>query len=184
MRKGWFRIPGIQDGDRTVEEQMKGLGSLQAGVRGARVLDLGCAEGLVLRRLLEAGASFGFGVDIVQAHIEEALRQCRGLNARFFIHDLNDTSWLRAAGQFDVVLMLAILHKLRSPLSVIKTVVETASPRVIVLRTPCATPGFVLDSRSGLVHHDIRGALGRCGYRLTEICSGHFDEWTGYFDRD
>lgn len=184
MRKGWFVIPGVQMGDRTLEQQLQGLGPFMAGVQGKTVLDLGCAEGLVLRHLVaQCGAKSGTGVEIVPEHVEEARRQCEGLPIGFHCHDLNDTAWVKDFEHPDVVLMLAILHKLRNPKALLKVVTRVLRPECIVLRTAGSTPGFVLDARSGMIHFDVLGYMGVAGYHLERITDGPFKEWTGVYRR-
>lgn len=182
MRKGWFKIPGVQDGDRTLEEQLKGLGPMLAEVGGATVLDLGCAEGMISLKCLEGGASSVIGFDSNAAFIERARKTSLPHPdfAQFTVKDLNqppDGPW-----HSDIVLMLAILHKLRDPLKAVREWGQFASS-LIVIRLPASTPGYVKDERSGFVVFDVRGQLEAMGFKLESVTKGHFDEWTGYFRR-
>ena len=56
---GWFVInhdkAGHRDGDRSLEQQMRGLEKLVREVHGKTVLDIGCAEGLISMALVRAG---------------------------------------------------------------------------------------------------------------------------------
>lgn len=182
MHKGWFRIPGVQDGDRTLEQQLKGLDDLLREVKGCSVLDLGCAEGLIARSLLDAGARHVAGLDILPAHVDEARRQCAGRKASFGVQDLDRLELGTSDGEegmVDIVLMLAILHKLRDPLRLVREIKEVF-PRLIVIRMPAATPGYVQDRRSGNVRFDVVAEL-QPEYALRQVEKGHFDEWIGYF---
>jgi SAM-dependent methyltransferase len=69
---------------------------------GERVLDLGCGDGALTMKLVEAGASV-VGVDTSPAFIEAA--RARGLDAR-----LLDATALPFAGEFDAVFTNAVLH--------------------------------------------------------------------------
>jgi predicted RNA methylase len=180
MGKGWFKIPGVQDGDRTIAEQLKGLGRLLDEVAGQTVLDLGCAEGLIANALLERGAARVFGVEIVAAAVETARRFCD--SGDFICYDLNapDVAQVVAARKTDVVIMLAILHKLRDPFRLLDAVIAN-EPKLVVIRTATATPGYVRDSRSGNVKFDVSKRLTKAGYVLEHVDVGHFDEWVGYF---
>lgn len=119
MRRGWFVIPGVQDGDRTLEEQMTGIEAALAEASGKTVLDLGCAEGLVGREFALAGAAAVHGVESLEEHLIIARQQCAGLPMSFEQANLNE--WIPpqlqngAAEQYDIVLALAIAHKLRYP---------------------------------------------------------------------
>jgi len=180
LRKGWFNIPGVQAGDRTVQDQMKGLDALELQASGKTVLDLGCAEGLVARQLVQAGAQV-HGVEVVRDAVLEARKQCP--EGEFYHVDLNVPHALKELQlpPIDVVLALAVLHKLRNPLQVVRTFLSF-NPALVVLRMPPATPGFVLDRRSGMKKHDVAGALDPT-HALVYTTRGHFDEWVGYFER-
>lgn len=118
-RKGWFKIPGVQDGDRTLEEQIEAIRPALDEVRGKVVLDMGCAEGLIGREFARAGAARVHGIDSVEAHIAAARQQCAELPMTFQSGDLQKISREALAAQsferFDFVLALGICHKFRFP---------------------------------------------------------------------
>ena len=121
-RRGWFKLPGRQDGDRAVEDQLKGLRQALFEVRQAAiagyplsVLDLGCAEGAIALEFAKAGAKRVVGVDVVPGHVAVARDLCAGYPCEFHCADLNGATALLDAVTYDVVLMLAIIHKLRRP---------------------------------------------------------------------
>lgn len=191
QKKGWFKIQGVQDGDRTIEQQMKGLGILCAEAANKTVLDLGCAEGLVGMRLIsEHGASAVDGLSLVRQEVEtgERLAMESGLCMRLHCVNLNDAEAWCAENRallrerYDIVLMLAILHKLKAPLACLDFVVREFGPELMVIRTAEATPGYVQDTRSGSRRFDVVAHLkGR--YTLEKAVNGPLSEWTGYFRR-
>jgi 2-polyprenyl-3-methyl-5-hydroxy-6-metoxy-1,4-benzoquinol methylase len=180
VRKGWFAIPGVQAGDRRLEDQLKGLEHIR--FKDQSVLDLGCAEGLIARHALEQGAALVHGLDIVPVQVLEAQRQCAGLRAMFLRRDLNvfapDDEWMLLR-RYDVVLMLAILHKLQRPLELLRAVL-TLRPNLCVVRLPPGD-GVILDPRSHLVPYNVPQFFERRDYKLERTTTGHFDEWVGYF---
>src|SRR5262245_50091188 len=119
MRKGWLIIPGVQDGDRTLEEQMRGVTEALAEAKGKRVLDLGCAEGLLGREFSRAGAEFVYGIDNVRDHLSVAMDQCKGLAMHFHCAGVQQYAEKEMASgrveQFDIVMALGICHKLHDP---------------------------------------------------------------------
>jgi len=141
MHKGWLKIPGVQDGDRTVEEQLLGLDTIADRFRGANVLDLGCAEGLIGRHCVDAwGAASVDGVTSVQYEIDEAQRQCVGRPMQFYRCDLrwpDEIARLEARLRlsYDVLLLLSILHKVRDPMRLLEWVVRYAAG-IVVIRLP------------------------------------------------
>lgn len=173
--KGWFSTPG-RPGDRTLDQQLLGLKPLLAEVRGKRVLDVGCAEGLIAGALYDAGAKSVLGVDIVAAHVQVARELADGCD--FMVADAND---FRPLLEYDIALMLAILHKLRDPTECCKRIVKSCSD-LCVIRLPEA--GAVIhDARSGGRRHDIRAAMKESGFELERCARGSFSEWVGYFRR-
>lgn len=192
MNKGWFKIAGVQDGDRTIEQQLKGLKPLFPEVADKWVLDLGCAEGLVGMELCaKHGAFWVDGITLVPSEAEtgNAVSNARGIdNFVIYAHDLNDVPGLHALGDredgieehYDVILMLAVLHKLREPIRVLHSILAKWAAGLVVIRTAGATPGYICDPRSGNRKFDVVKAMAP-DYRLERVESGPFNEWTGYF---
>lgn len=187
--KGWFKGLG-RDGDRTIDEQMKGLDELVARVRGKHILDVGCAEGLIDQRLLSAGADFVRGIDIAPERISKAnglipppVSQ-RGPKARsnLYMFDVADANTWAPQRQYDIVLMLAVLHKLRNPSEACARFARAAT-ELVVIRLPPQWAPSIIDARSGQVRHDIGEVMRREGFMLAKVTRGHFDEWTGYYER-
>src|SRR3990167_5651067 len=114
VRRGWFAIPGEQEGDRTVAEQMEGLRYAIRECRNKTVLDLGCAEGLISQAFARAGAVV-HGVDVVPENIEVARRISQGIT--FDTAGLGDLLVGRQR-EYDIVLALSVLHKLVYPFPV------------------------------------------------------------------
>jgi 2-polyprenyl-3-methyl-5-hydroxy-6-metoxy-1,4-benzoquinol methylase len=184
---GWFTIPGRQVGDRTLEQQMKGLSPLVSEIAGKVVVDLGCAEGLIGNALLGHGAKQVYGAEIVQGHVEVANTLHQHMHVTQM--DLNDTSRVAQFmnsiclyGPADAVLMMAVLHKLRQPLSLVEAVL-LHKPRLVVVRTAERTPGYVQDPRSGDQRFEFRPMFMAAGYVLETQTHGSFKEWMGYFRR-
>ena len=119
MKKGWFKIAGVQDGDRTLEMQLTGLELLLENVAGKTVLDLGCAEGLISKHVIDRGAAQVDGLSIVESEIDMARKLTVGLPAQFHVVDLRAwNKWLEAnprrlRPRYDVVLMLSVIHKMK-----------------------------------------------------------------------
>jgi hypothetical protein len=184
MRKGWFHIPGVQDGDRTLADQIKGLEPLFAEVQGKAVLDLGCAEGLIARACAVAGALRVHGFDWLAPSIAAGRQYCSPWPVVLEQGDLNESALLRRIGcmECDVVLLLAILHKLREPGLLLRTVARR-KPELVVVRLPPATAPVIVDARSGNRPCNVQVNLETHGYTLEQVTKGHFDEWCGYFRR-
>lgn len=191
-RKGWFRIPGVQDGDRTIEMQLKGLKWALDEARGKTVLDLGCAEGLISCEFAKAGAKSVLGYEIVYEHVKVAQGLAavlpHGVEHPRFLH--GDVAQVAAQGlaapegvwQYDIVLALAILHKLREPKPAVRYVIE-ATRDLAVVRTAGATPGYISDPRSGNRVYPVKAAFLANGFVLERETQGHYNEWMGYFRR-
>lgn len=134
MRKGWFKLRG-QDGDRTVEGQLKGLEPAIAGAKGKSILDLGCAEGAIALEFARAGATRILGLEVVGPHLEVAREICAGHPCEFRCVDLNQVHVGADHEQFDVVLALAIIHKLKDPAGVLRRFASLAR-ELVVIRMP------------------------------------------------
>lgn len=180
-RKGWFIIPNIQDGDRTVDEQAQGLQDYD--FNGKTVLDLGCAEGLISAYALMEGAKLVHGCEIVNDHIQVARRLMAGKKAQFFEMDLGNfkqwhkNTFSQMLPRYDVVLMLGIAHKLKEPVSFIKY--AAAIGDAVIIRLPAK---ILSDKRSGFQSIDIPLLLAP-DFNLVAEPAGPRGEWMGIFER-
>lgn len=178
MSKGWFSTPG-RAGDRTLEQQLVGLDELLGSVRGRSVLDVGCAEGLIGMRLRAAGAARVHGVESVAEHIAVA-RRLAGGDAAVTFEQVDANDWTPSE-QFDVVLLLAILHKLRDPTAAALRFAAAVKEELVVRLPPAGA--VISDARSGFVAHDVGAAFAESGLELEHTCFGTFGEWIGYYRR-
>ncbi len=176
--KGWFQTEG-RPGDRTLEMQLLGLDPLFDEAKGATILDVGCAEGLLSMELAKKGAQVT-GVEIVESHIEVA-KQLRGaLSCRFEVADAND---YQPDEDYDIVLLLAILHKLKDPSRACARFAKAAK-NLVVMRLPPENAPTIIDERSGNVRHDVAAVMTWYGFHLERVTRGSFSEWTGFWRRN
>lgn len=180
MRKGWFVIPGVQDGDRTLAQQVKGLEGID--FHGQTVLELACAEGLMSKWMIERGAKSVDGIDIIAENTKEAWRQCTGLPCSFRVLDLNDLWRLFDLPQYDIVMALAVLHKLKRPAFAAAQFAALAK-KTFVVRLPPANAPLVIDPRSENKPQDIDKRIWECGFTGVAVTRGSFKEWTGIYSR-
>jgi trans-aconitate methyltransferase len=178
-KPGWFTTDG-RPGDRTLQDQLKGLDLLFAECAGKTILDAGSAEGLISIELAKRGAAVAVhGVEIVPAHVAVGNRLKGPLPVTLEVGDLN--SWAPRRS-YDIVIALAILQKVRDPSALAKRLADAARDTV-VLRLPPAEAPDVVDERSGFVRHRIADVLEHCGFELSSTAEGHLSEWVGYFRR-
>ena len=177
---GWFETPG-RSGDRTLAEQLTGLDPLFAEIEGKTVLDVGCAEGLIAMECCRRGARGVFGVEIVKAHVEVANRLREDLPCEF--QDANANEW-KPNGRYDVVLLLAILHKLKDPSAACRRFAKVCDD-LCVIRFPAISLDrqIIVDDRSGSEPHDIGTAMRRVGFRLEQATDGPRGEKTYFYRR-
>lgn len=140
MNKGWFEIDGIQSGDRTLRDQMLGLDALPSIVFERTVLDLGCAEGLIAMEVALLGSALVDAVDFNHDFITTARKVAadRGISdqrLRFHEADLSVPLPTVLSAQYDVVLALAIIHKLRDMGGFLRRSVRQ-SKEFVVIRYP------------------------------------------------
>jgi len=177
IRKPWF------NGDRTLKQQLKGLKHLHNYLNGARVLDLGCAEGHISKYCIENGASNVHGIDIAPDFIIEAKRHTIDYSAKvlFECKDLNDIHTINPfMNSYDVILALAILHKLRNPLNLLSIICKL-NAELIIIRLPENNADIIIDPRSGNKPINVTDALSEM-YKLRYVSSGHLNEWVGYYE--
>ncbi len=106
---------GVQ-GKSSAENRLVALQDLLADAAGRTVLDLGCAEGLIAEKFLEAGAHHVTGFDIKPVRIATARRLMPTRRARFEVGDLGDWQAFERthdlSAQYDIVLFLGIYQHL------------------------------------------------------------------------
>lgn len=180
QRHGWLIIPGVQSGDRTLEEQMRGLKPALAEAKGRSVLDLGCAEGLIGREFARAGAVDVLGLDSVVHHIRVAKEQCAGFPMRFKVRDLN-THKPAKTPSWDIVLALAVLHKLELPERGTRYC-AIAAKSLVVIRLPVGSAGLIVGKHSR-VECDVRSVMSEQGFALERVEQGPREEMVQYWRR-
>ena len=175
--EGWFTTPD-RPGDRTLEMQLLGLDPLLDEAKGVTVLDIGCAEGLVSMEMARRGAQVT-GIEIVPGHIEVAKRLRGALPCRFEVADANV---YEPDEPYDIVLMLAVLHKLRDPSRALARFAK-ATKTLAVIRLPPEHAPAIVDKRSGGVKHDTAAVMAWYGFHLERVTRGSFAEHTAYWRR-
>lgn len=176
--KGWFATDE-RPGDRTLSDQLTGLGRLMLDVQGKSVLDVGCAEGLISIACARAYAKEVHGVEIVASHLEIGRTLAYELPVTFEHADANNYLPLR---QYDFVLLLAVLHKLKNPTNAAARFAACAD-QMVVIRLPPENAPCIIDSRSDFRPHNIGELMQRCGFDLIDVTRGHFNEWCGWYQR-
>lgn len=185
MRNGWFEIPGVQHGDRTLAEQMMGLEEALGEAPGKTVCDLGCAEGLIAIEFAKAGAADVYGCDynieLLEAGLDE-LDQHAGLPVSFEFKDIAEAIEQGWKPQFDIVLALAILHKLPDPAAGVKLCAEMARD-LIVIRLPIRSSGRICGKHHRHMQCDVREILKGCGFYMARKVPGPRGELVHYWRR-
>jgi 2-polyprenyl-3-methyl-5-hydroxy-6-metoxy-1,4-benzoquinol methylase len=179
-KKGWLKIDGLQDGDRTLQEQMLGLDKALSECKGATVIDLGCAEGAIGIEFAKAGAINVVGYDYKKEFIQTAnyLAEINpDLPVEFHHADL---SLPRNYGEFDIVLALAILHKLPNPREGLELCMRIAK-KLIVIRLPIGSKGMIRSKHAKHMHCDLTAILMGNGWIQTENLTGARGEIVQYW---
>jgi hypothetical protein len=183
LKMWWFKR-GSEPGLRSEKEQLIGLDAIRPFMPRASVLDLGTAEGCLLKFYVDTlGVDLGHGVEIVSDRVEKAKEICKGyINLDFFCADLNKRHKIDrfALPEYDVVLALAILHKLEQPIETLQWAARKAR-RAIAIRLPGREQTFT-DRRSGNVLVDPVAILP--DFKLISAQPGPRAEMTMIFARE
>ena len=167
MRKGWFVLKD-QTGERSVDEQLLGLEDVVSEISGKSVLDLGCAEGAILFHMKQHGAGRCLGYEGNLEHFDAAKKLLANTGCEVEWRDLNNDHGF--ALEWDVVLLLAILHKLHDPEKGLRQFVE-ACRDLLVIRLPIGSEGaFKSKHRKAWV--DTRAVLTDLGFNLLKDADG------------
>lgn len=189
MKKGWFAIPGVQSGDRTLEEQMLGLQPALEHARGKTVCDLGCAEGLIALEFAAAGATvMGYDLNADLIRVACQMRDQRGLRdrVRFECVNLNDLvereQTAESVRQYDIVLALAVVHKMADPQRVLRYLAGICRERAVI-RLPQGSSGFFRTKHHN-VPCDVNRVLQESGLRLDGTAAGPRGEQVQHWIKD
>lgn len=173
-------------GCRGLEEQLAGLAPVLERAAGARVLDLGCAEGHIAAEFVKRGAAGVSGCEILVERVEAA-RAHVGRAGLFFSCDLDYFDKFIAANpglfraRYDIVLALSIAHKLAEPEKFLWRICRLAKA-VLAIRLP---DPVLNDARSGHRPLDVPAYVTRRGFVLESENRAHpRGEWLGIFRRD
>lgn len=178
-RKGWFIIPGVQDGDRTLAEQMVAVWPAVSECAGKAVLDLGCAEGLIGREFARAGAARVVGIESLEGHLKVARQQCAGLPMHFhqaYLHDYAG-ALLEMVGmpQYDIVLALGIVHKLQFPDVGVRYAAAASRSLVLMRSGRGAVDGIVRSKHYKRNACDSHALMKAAGFALEKVVAGPAD---------
>lgn len=181
MRNPWLTIPGVQRGERTLEEQMLGLEPALLVSAGKSVIDFGCAEGLIGLEFVKAGALRLDGFDLRPEFLACAKQQADagGVADRCQFHEYNLASLCEADRPgsplpehgADIVLALAIVHKLRNPGMALRHMAGFARERVVI-RLPKGSSGVIRCKFDPRKQCDTDEVMPEAGFRLDQVCDG------------
>lgn len=168
MRRGWFVIHGVQDGDVTLEDQMIAIWPAVAEAKGKTVLDVGCAEGLIGREFARAGATEVTGLDSIEDHLEIARKQCVGLPMTFVHANINKP---QPAYSADIVLALGVSHKLQFPETGVRFAARS-SRDLVLLRSGRGASGGIIKSKYHGNTCDSHAIMREMGFDLEKVTDG------------
>lgn len=174
-RHGWFKLPG-QKGDRSVADQLRGLDPALQAAKGKSILDLGCAEGAIALEFARAGAARIVGLEVVGSHLEVARELFRragvDCEAEFYCVDLNRAAVEVQDQQFDIVLALAIIHKLKDPGAALRLFGGMAREQVIIRMPAWARKWRFLHERGAGELVDCAKELAPLGFVIERVERG------------
>jgi len=171
-------------GDRTIEQQLMGLDRLWREILGKTVLDVGCAEGEISLECAKRGAKQVVGIEIRRDAVTAAQVARNAIDVPPDVTFMcGDAQVYVPFGEWDIVLLLAVLHKLKDPSAACRRLVAAARD-LVVIRLPPATASVIVDERSGNEPHDIGWVMADSGFELEhQGYDGPFGEWMGYYRR-
>lgn len=172
MRHGWLAIPGVQTGDRTVEEQVLALRPAIAECSGKTVLDIGCAEGLIGREFARAGAAKVIGIDAVAGHLAVAAEQCKECpQMSFILADMN-VAYQQIVIPSDIVLCLGFAHKMHDPNDAITFAADNSTNLVLIRSGRGANGEGIIKSKYRSAYCHSHTVMKERGFVLEKIVDG------------
>jgi len=179
--RGWFDIPGVRKGRRTLAEQMTGLETAIASAFGKTVLDIGCAEGLIAIEFARAGAQVT-AIERFDVHYLLADKLVRDYNIELIQTDIMEWETERT---FDIVLALAIVHKMWSVEKAVNAITARARDLVIFRWPSWITADFELTSKHDRTSTAVNmSELLSRNFRLEQTVMGPRCEAVQYWRRD
>ena len=174
---GWFIVDGVQDGERRLEDQLLGLALVEANCKGATVLDLGSAEGLISRHLYRHGARTALCVEALPSRVEAGKKLCAEAPVEFWAGSVEKFCEMDDAC-YDIVLALAILNKLRRPEVVLEHIAGACS-HWLAIRLP---DPIMHDRRSDFPPFNVQELLAS-RFDMTSEARTYAGSWTAVFRR-
>ena len=183
--KGWMGVPGIRpNGDRTFEQQFRGVGPAVSMAAGKSVLDLGCAEGLIGREFARSGASEVVGIELLEDHLLVAAEACKGIkNIRFIRAHLAEWALSHPdPEQYDIVLALSIIHKIKDPAAALTWALKSCK-ETILLRPPIWSTGGIIGSKHSAETANVPAIMAAQGFRQGIVVDAALGEHIEYWHR-
>lgn len=164
-----------------------GLEAALAETPGKRVLDLGCAEGAIAFAFARARAAYVSAMDYNALMVKQAQEEQERLGLRNIAVEYADLSdWIEAPraswGQFDIVLALAVLHKLTSPRAGAEFCADVCSS-LLVIRFPKGSSGRIHSKQHPHDTADVPKILTGKGFVRERKEVGPRGEWVQYWRR-
>lgn len=165
---------------------MRGLEHALAEAVGKTVFDLGCAEGLIAFEFLRAGATVeALDCNGVLLAVAEELRaklpEDEQARVTFRKADLRDVLAGGLTASFDIVMALAVVHKLPDP-EVVLGYIARAAKSLVVIRLPGGSKG-VFSSKTWGTSCDVNATMPKHGFQLERTEQGPRDELVMYWRR-
>lgn len=184
MRHGWFIIPGVQGGDRTVEQQRQGLQDALAEARGKTVLDLGCAEGLLSIEFAKAGAIEVMGVELLEDHLAVARKISKPYpQISYRQGHLDDLAAAESKPkQYDIVLALGVIHKPHDPNVPLRYAIA-CTRSLLLLRAPAKARLGQIYSKFTRKFADVPAVMRESGFVFEKKITGVLGEAVEYWRR-
>ncbi len=178
-KKGWFRIPGVQDGDRTLEDQVKAVRPAIAEAKGKTVLDLGAAECLIGLEFAKAGAKHVHCIDAMHGNVEigRTLAIAAGVARQigFEVADLNPyirQAFAKGITQYDIVLALGVTHKLHRPEEGVNFAARSARELVLFRSGTAQKAGIITNKWNSQASCDAHTLMREHGFRMEKTETG------------
>lgn len=189
----WF-ILGDNNGQIPLNRQLLGLREIQA--EGKTLLDVGCAEGMMVLHFLEQGAKLGHGVEIRPRAVEVAQSIAGYISvsdrAKFWEGDLRKPDQaLNQEGmldQYDIVFAMASLQKTKSKSGEVLQKIADKCKETLVVRLPFREVDTGWRKKSDpvdlLAESGFELARESCGYPRGELpYPMEGGSWLAYFKR-